>query len=162
MSRSLQSTLLMRGLLQTRDDIRRYIEGGNARLTIESKRTSDRFTFRFGRPKDEGQGRRPIWVSVMNGPDNETNYAFIGTVWDNDPTIKPSGRSKVGLDAPSAKAVAWLLRQVYLGQNDEALFGRASIWHEGTCGRCGRTLTVPESVSSGFGPECIKIVGGGR
>jgi len=23
------------------------------------------------------------------------------------------------------------------------------------CGRCGRVLTVPESVESGFGPECI-------
>lgn len=28
------------------------------------------------------------------------------------------------------------------------------IFHEGRCGRCGRVLTVPESVETGFGPEC--------
>src|SRR5882672_9405186 len=34
------------------------------------------------------------------------------------------------------------------------------IWHSGSCGRCGRTLTVPESVLSGFGPECINKMKG--
>jgi hypothetical protein len=32
------------------------------------------------------------------------------------------------------------------------------IWHEGSCLRCGRKLTVPESIESGYGPECIKSV----
>jgi len=32
------------------------------------------------------------------------------------------------------------------------------VFHEGACGRCGRTLTVPESIASGFGPECIRYV----
>jgi hypothetical protein len=34
------------------------------------------------------------------------------------------------------------------------------IWHEGRCGRCGRRLTVPESIESGYGPECIGKIGG--
>lgn len=154
-------------MLPTRQAIRDYIEGGNAKLTIQSKATEDRFTFRFRRPTEGAlqPGRAaPIWVSVLNGPDNDSHYQFIGTIFPDRSTseIRPSQRSKVSMDAPSAKAVSWLLRQAYLGQNDEALFGRASIWHEGTCGRCGRTLTVPESVSSGFGPECIKRVKGAR
>jgi len=149
----------LRGMLLTRALIRAYIEGGNATLTIQSKVTNDRFTFRFRQPKHERdpQHHKPIWVSVLNGPDNESSYAFIGSIFPDRSTteLRPSSRSKVGLDAPSAQAVAWLLRQVYLGTNDDALFGRASIWHEGRCGRCGRKLTVPESVESGFGPECI-------
>lgn len=28
------------------------------------------------------------------------------------------------------------------------------VWHEGRCGRCGRALTVPESIASGIGPVC--------
>ena len=28
------------------------------------------------------------------------------------------------------------------------------VWHEGRCGKCGRKLTVPESLTSGLGPEC--------
>jgi hypothetical protein len=153
---------VLRGQLTDRVAIRRYLEGGNAKLTIQSKTTQDRFTFRFRQPQNERDPRdhKPIWVSVLSGTDNETNYAFIGTIFPSRSTteIRPSPRSRVHLDAPSAVAVAWLLRQVYLGSNDEALFGRATIWHEGSCGRCGRTLTVPESVSSGFGPECIKLV----
>jgi hypothetical protein len=30
------------------------------------------------------------------------------------------------------------------------------VWHEGTCGKCGRALTVPSSIENGLGPECIK------
>lgn len=149
----------LRGVLRTRTLIRAYIEGGNATITIQSKATNERFTFRFRQPKHERDPRhhKPIWVSVLTGSDNNTCYSFIGSIFPDRSTteIRPSQRSKVGLDADSAKAVAWLLRQVYLGTNDEALFGRATIWHEGRCGRCGRKLTVPESVSSGFGPECI-------
>jgi hypothetical protein len=166
---------VLRGQLTDRHSIRRYIEGGNAKLTIQSK-SGARFTFKFRRPDQESSNayamarntmnaarntRVPcIWVSVLNGSDNETNYAFIGTIFPDRSTseIRVSPKSRVSPDADSAKAVSWLLRQVYLGTNDEALFGRASIWHEGSCGRCGRTLTVPESVSSGFGPECIKFV----
>jgi hypothetical protein len=32
------------------------------------------------------------------------------------------------------------------------------IWHEGRCGKCGRTLTVPDSIANGLGPECIKTI----
>jgi hypothetical protein len=31
---------------------------------------------------------------------------------------------------------------------------KLEVWHEGRCGRCGRRLTVPESIESGLGPEC--------
>ncbi|MGQ4872128.1 MAG: DUF6011 domain-containing protein, partial [Candidatus Thorarchaeota archaeon] len=33
-----------------------------------------------------------------------------------------------------------------------ALPEKVRIWHEGKCGRCGRRLTVPESIESGYGP----------
>jgi hypothetical protein len=29
---------------------------------------------------------------------------------------------------------------------------------EGRCGKCGRTLTVPSSIATGLGPECIKSI----
>jgi hypothetical protein len=29
------------------------------------------------------------------------------------------------------------------------------VHHENHCGRCGRTLTVPESVERGIGPDCL-------
>ena len=40
-----------------------------------------------------------------------------------------------------------------------ALPKTVEVWHEGICGRCGRKLTVPESVERGLGPECAGLVG---
>lgn len=34
-----------------------------------------------------------------------------------------------------------------------------TVYHTGTCGRCGRKLTTPESILTGLGPECSKKVG---
>ena len=31
------------------------------------------------------------------------------------------------------------------------------VYHEGKCCRCGRTLTTPESIKKGIGPECEAI-----
>jgi len=32
-------------------------------------------------------------------------------------------------------------------------------WHEGRCAACARRLTVPESVATGFGPDCADRLG---
>ena len=32
------------------------------------------------------------------------------------------------------------------------------IYHDGRCGKCGRQLTVPASIETGFGPECVKML----
>ena len=69
-------------------------------------------------------------------------------------------RSRLAQDAPSAKAFEWLFRQLSAGH---PLPPQVRLCHCGKCGRCGKTLTVPHSVESGFGPECIKAIeGGGR
>jgi hypothetical protein len=43
---------------------------------------------------------------------------------------------------------------------NQELPGGYKIHHEGRCGKCGRLLTVPESVETGIGPECAKRMGG--
>jgi hypothetical protein len=142
--------------------IRRFLLAGNAMITIEAKKSRKRFTFRFSRP-DESEARasgreRPIWVSLLSGPDNSADYAYLGTIWpDGQAWRYAHGRkSRVAEDAPGALAIRWF---VALLQRDPAkLFEQAGVWHEGRCGRCGRRLTVPESIASGFGPECINHV----
>jgi hypothetical protein len=51
-------------------------------------------------------------------------------------------------------AAAWLFGHLL----ERRPLPRCTVHHEGRCGRCGRTLTVPESIESGFGPECINYV----
>lgn len=155
----------MRGLLQGPEAVLRYLTAGNATLTVVSKATGKRFTFRFRRPEAKpGQDPKnlPVFVSLMNGPDNESSYQFLGSLFADDPATGTTGgvhyahgrKSAVGQDAPSVRAVRWLIAALHGGKLDQC-----EIWHEGTCGRCGRKLTVPSSVESGYGPECIKMVG---
>lgn len=145
------------GRLTTPESIRRFIEGGNATFTIKNPATGVRFTYRAKRPPLDPQSTRgrPIWLALLSGPDNESNYSYIGAVYAEGNVYSPirrSSKSKVGPEAISAISLEWFLR------NLDKLNG-VEVWHEGRCGRCGRKLTVPESVEAGFGPECSSILG---
>jgi hypothetical protein len=138
----------------------KFVLGGNATLTMKSKRTGDRFTFRFTQPKDDGSGRtRPVWINVLNGSDNTSDYSFAGTIWQR-PThfeFRTSPKSRISEQAPSVQAVKWFFKHATFGTLAQAM-KQAEFWHEGRCGRCARKLTVPESIESGFGPECINHI----
>jgi hypothetical protein len=134
----------------------KFLRAGNATVTLRSKRTGDRFTFKVAIPKDRETGEPvtdgTLMVGVLTGSDNETSYTWLGRVsrdifWIGRKFPRPGDISR---DAPCAKAFDWTWRQLVRGAIPEQL----EIWHEGRCGRCGRKLTVPESVAAGFGPEC--------
>jgi hypothetical protein len=122
----------------------RFILGGNATVTFESKSTGARFTYRV-RVSEDGSIH---FVSVLTGENNETDYAYLGTI--RGAVFNHGKKSKIGADAPSAKAFAWAFPALAGGKMPTGL----NVWHEGRCGRCNRKLTVPESIASGFGPEC--------
>jgi hypothetical protein len=122
-----------------------FILAGKAYFTLRSVKTGNRFTYRVAQT---GQG--DAWfVSLLNGPDNWSNYMYMGLI-GRDRRFRFTKGSKVGADASSAKAFAWTWARVAAGQSYDGV----EIWHEGKCGRCGRKLTVPESIESGLGPEC--------
>jgi hypothetical protein len=56
-------------------------------------------------------------------------------------------------DDLKAKAFQWFWRTLHGSGNFPDGF---EFWHEGRCAQCGKRLTVPESIQSGFGPECVK------
>lgn len=133
--------------LQSVNEIREFVLAGNARFTLVSKRTGARFTFKVRQPEN-----KPYFVSVMTGTDNTSDYTFLGTIFENSGYVHGS-RSRIAYDAPAAKAFEWFYHKVFQwNQLPDSL----EIWHEGRCGRCGRPLTVPESIANGLGPECIK------
>lgn len=142
------------GQLTTVADIRRYVEAGKATLTIKSRKTGTRFTYLFKRPPAEPGKDRPIWAALLSGPDNVTDYQFLGTLWTDAAVAyryRHGGKSKVSSSSPSVLALQWLVKALTHGEKSLA---QAEIWHEGRCGRCGRKLTVPESIANGLGPEC--------
>lgn len=153
--------------LTTHETVRRFLLAGDATLTLVSKKTGARFTYRVRQPDaPEGQPPKDIWfVSVLSGPDNEGDYAYMGQVWPprgysaftKERLEYAHGRkSKISPSAPSAQAFAWFARKVLLEQR---LPDSLEVWHEGRCCRCGRKLTVPESIAAGIGPECAGVMG---
>ena len=72
------------------------------------------------------------------------------------PPVRTLEAGDLTLDAPSVKALHWALPKIWAKAPMPPAF---EIRHEGKCGRCGRALTVPESVDTGFGPECSSALG---
>lgn len=129
--------------------IKTFVRGGNARFTLVSNATGNRITYRTRSSKDG----KVHFVKVLTGADNTNSYTFLGTIF-SDGTYRHGFQSPIGHDAMSAKAFAWFFDRVADGDVTGVQF-----WHEGRCGRCGRVLTVPESIATGFGPECAGRVG---
>lgn len=145
----------MRGRLTTPIDAELFMLAGKSTVTLVSTKTGTRFTYRISATPD----RQAHFVGVLSGPDNNSDYQYLGRIargmfWQGRKTPKPGDVSR---DAPSAKAFAWAWQAIVRG--GDALPAQLEIWHEGRCGRCGRKLTVPASVASGFGPECIGKLG---
>jgi hypothetical protein len=45
----------------------------------------------------------------------------------------------LGEDAPSAKGFEWFMKGL-LSDKGQATLDQVEFWHEGRCGKCGRTL----------------------
>lgn len=132
---------------QSHENLMRFLRAGNARATFRSLRTGTRYTYRVRASKDGA-----VWfVSVLTGADNNSSYTFVGTIFQNG-QYRHSSKSRIGQDAPSVKAFCWVMDRL----NKKADLTDLEVSHEGCCGRCGRALTVPESVKMGLGPECAK------
>lgn len=132
-----------------------FLFAGRAKFTLVSVATGARYTYRVTKAaNDEG----PWFVSVLTGSDNEADYSYMGCVFpDKLGRVVHTRKSRIGSDAPSAKAFAWYLSQLEAA-NEDAL-GKVEFYHSGCCGRCGRELTVPESIETGLGPVCAGLVG---
>lgn len=134
-----------------------FILGGRAIFTLVGR--ASRFTFKVTR-KDPEPGSRftapTYFVALLTGANNETDYSYLGILDAATGAVKLTKGSRMTVDAPAVKAIQWAMPKLWAG----TLPAGVQVHHEGRCGRCGRLLTVPESVISGFGPDCIGKVGG--
>jgi len=135
------------------EDAQRFIVGGKATFTLVSKVTGTRFTYRV----NVSDNPNLFFVAVLTGPDNTSNYTYIGTLRKEyapgtSYSFKHGTKSKISPDAPSVKGFNWAWVQLKQNRIPDTL----EIFHEGKCCRCNRKLTVPSSIESGVGPECSR------
>lgn len=139
--------------LNSAAEIQEFIFAGNAYFTIRSKATGTRYTYRVSKAKnDNSLYGEMFFVSLLAGPENTSDYEYMGVV-DNK-GFRLTRASKLNTTSNPVVAFSFLFKNISKG----CLHDQLEFWHAGRCGRCGRMLTVPESVASGFGPECIRMV----
>lgn len=125
-----------------------YVFAGRATVTLVSEKTQAHFTYRVQAAQDKQDPERTIYfVHYLAGPDNQNSYAYLGMVpTANSPKLVLTKKSGAGPEATVTRAF-----QFMLAHPDAATL---RVLHSGRCGRCGRALTTPESITTGLGPIC--------
>lgn len=138
-------------MIATITDIIAFLFAGRAKFTLVSSATGARFTYNV-RKADTNKEDSPWFVSVLSGPNNQEDYSYMGCIFPDKPgRVIHTRKSRVGPEAPSAKVFAWYLAKISTGCEHSS---KVEFWHSGSCGRCGRELTDPESIETGLGPVC--------
>lgn len=164
------------GALTTWTDVTAFIFAGNATFTLRSIKTGVRFTYKVQAKKADVARRAQevvlqreardkgvilnftpptdvtFFINLLRGPDNESDFAYMGVLRKPGHYFWTNASGKVGRQAPAYKALLWMLDAMTCQRSVLGTF--LEVWHEGKCGRCGRKLTVPESIEAGLGPEC--------
>jgi hypothetical protein len=168
------------GRLDSWQAVQDFVFAGTATFTLRSTATGARFTYKVSVKKEDrkrlGEERdlrqhaaecgtqlefRPpfteadvtYFVNLLRGPDNDADFSYMGVLRKEPPRFFWTAASgKVSRSAPAYKALVWFVDA--MRQERDVLGSKLGVWHEGRCGRCGRKLTVPESITAGLGPEC--------
>lgn len=131
------------------EDIKKFMLAGKAIVTLESQTSGKHFTYNIKKVED-----KDLWfVSLLSGNNNDSDYRYMG-YFNADMMLKTSAKSKITQDAAGYKAMDFALKHIAANKIPSAL----KFYHSCKCGRCGRTLTTPESVQRGIGPECIQML----
>lgn len=146
-------------LLTSTADIKAHLFGCDRRatFTLQSARTGTRFTYRLRRERDNF-----FFIDVLTGPENETDYSFVGTVqkivWrkskESHWTFQYSGRSNIDNQQSSVLALDWFIERLNYATPLQPT--SIAFYYSGYCSVCGRMLTVPESLARGVGPKCAE------
>lgn len=157
----------MKNITLSRD----FFLGGKATFTVQNNDTGEHRTFKIRKSDPTPQYPTPAWfVKIMHGTDNENHYRYVGKLYPEDGysyrgaqrVLVPAGHvemtraSKFAEDSLTVKAARWVMARVI---NQTQIPDCIEIRHAGKCGRCGRTLTTPESLDRGIGPECWQRMG---
>lgn len=136
----------------------KFFTGGNAIFTASNGK-GEHYTYRIRRPKPD----MPFFVQLLTGPDNTQDYTYLGVFLPTGSRsslvqyLQLTAKSKLRRESKPVQVFEWAVKSVSLKL---AIPDGYAIQHEGKCCRCGRRLTVPESIEYGIGPECKKFFDG--
>jgi hypothetical protein len=152
---AIDETVVIGASVASSEAIRRFVTAGRAVFTLQG--ASSRYTFKVTRkdPTDRFPGVK-YFVALLTGPDNTSDYTYVGVLDVQTGTVRPTGKSSYREESTPVKAFNWFMARIWRGV---AIPEPARFYHVGRCGRCGRALTVPSSIETGLGPECAGKLG---
>lgn len=128
----------------------------NGKLTMKNKITEEWRTFCI-RTRHGGCNFAPNkrTLSVLNGPDNVSNYQMFAFVEDDG--FRVFNKYKY-IDTNKLSIYQWYAKMLWeaLTNPNSKFANDYEIMISKTCRICNRVLTTPESISLGIGPECKK------
>ena len=138
----------------------------NGIYTIRFTKSGDHRTLRVKTVRQgKLQGKRIL--ELLTGPDNESSYTAFAFVEDDHVMVwkskrapaKPRGYFEGSYWSPLYSK--WQKAAAVF--TDLVLRGQGGYWKSycelmlsANCRRCNRTLTTPESIEAGIGPECAQ------
>ena len=125
----------------------KFFRGGKALFTVANDK-GNHYTFKIRQPKGDN---KPFFVSLLTGPDNGSDYTYLGIYNPNTNKVFLTAKSQYNEDSTPVKVINWAIQMV---ANGKTLPVGYSIQHEGRCAKCGKVLTDPISIETGFGPIC--------
>ena len=134
-----------------KEEIKRFVLSGKAIFTIMNASTGVRFTYKFKQNKNDS---KVFWVYMlcMSNNEDDKSYKFLGGFSMEKGFINSDKAQIKG--TLGVRAINWFCKQI---KNDTLQkHEKLRFFHLGKCGRCGKTLTTPESIKNGLGPECKK------
>lgn len=135
----------LRAILNTAERSLKFIKGGNSIFTFVGKQT--RFTYKVS-SVEGAEGR--YFVSLLSGADNNNDYRYMGMLFEDKDSLTLTKNSKITSEAQSFRAFNFVFSRLSKGFIPDEV----TIYHEGRCAKCGKRLTTPESIETGFGPIC--------
>jgi hypothetical protein len=135
-----------------------FILAGNAYFTVQEPNGSHH-TFRVSHKEANGNYKECWFVSFLSGSNNETDYTYLGMLDSFTGQVKTTKASAALEGCFKLRLLNRILARVWSEDHQAYEQHGYKTHHEGRCGRCGRLLTVPESIERGIGPECAAIMG---
>jgi len=141
-------------------DALRFLTGSNATVTLDFEATGRHFTLKIAKPWNRDDNCRDhdakiFFVNELTGDPNDDDFRnFVGFFFADTKKLMQSKKARAAGTPPcdAFKALAWVMRQL----SADVLPEGVAIHHSDHCCRCGRTITHPDSLARGIGPECIK------
>lgn len=131
-------------------DIYNFLYAGKATFTVKSLTSGNHWTFKARRKKDD----TTIFISLLCGADDYQYLGYLKLNVEKTYDYKTSKKSCRGLDNVAHIVIKTLINYIDRGE----LHPKFEFYHEGVCGRCGKSLTDPESIKRGLGPTCATLV----